>query len=145
MSSLACHVPVINSRTQIVERLRALPPAPDPTRDADGERKSDEPLLHEPDDMGFGMKSCVALYVFELVRILQYKWGTVFRQEWFRGMEELTKRKGHMAQSGSPKTQKSRRLIVFSFKKRCFDTHLIVSCSFHPRFPSSYLKQLFLR
>ena len=31
----------------------------------------------------------------ELMRILlQFKWGTIFRQEWFWMMEELTKRNG---------------------------------------------------
>ena len=45
--------------------------------------------------MGMGLKSCVSVYPFELVRILlQYKWGTIFRQEWFWRMEELTKRNG---------------------------------------------------
>ena len=47
------------------------------------------------DDMGMGLKSCVAVYLLELVRLLlQYKWGTIFRQEWFWRMEELTKRNG---------------------------------------------------
>ena len=42
-----------------------------------------------------GLNSCVAVYLLELVRrILQYKWGTVFRQEWFWRMEELTERNG---------------------------------------------------
>ena len=41
------------------------------------------------------MKSCVCAHLLELVRILlQYKWGTIFRQEWFWRMEELTKRNG---------------------------------------------------
>ena len=48
-----------------------------------------------PDDMGMGLKSCVGVYLLELVRILlQYKWGTIFRSEWFWRMEELTKRNG---------------------------------------------------
>ena len=47
-----------------------------------------------PDDMGMGLKSCVAVYLLEMVRLLQYKWGTIFRQEWFWKMEELTKRNG---------------------------------------------------
>ena len=35
------------------------------------------------------------IYLLELVRILlQYKWGTIFRGEWFWMMEELTKRNG---------------------------------------------------
>ena len=51
-------------------------------------------LYMKPDDMGFGLKSCVAVYLLELVRLLQYKWGTIFRQEWFWRMEELTKRNG---------------------------------------------------
>ena len=47
------------------------------------------------DDMGFGLKSSVSVYLLELVRLLlQYKWGTIFRQEWFWRMEELTKRNG---------------------------------------------------
>ena len=49
----------------------------------------------KPDDMGMGLKSCVAVYLLELVRLLlQYKWGTIFRQEWFWRMEEMTKRNG---------------------------------------------------
>ena len=53
-------------------------------------------LYMKPDDMGMGLKSCVAVYLLELVRLLlQYKWGTVFRQEWFWRMEELTKRHGN--------------------------------------------------
>ena len=39
-------------------------------------------LCMSPDDMGFGLKSCVAVFLAELVRILlQYKWGTIFRQK----------------------------------------------------------------
>ena len=35
------------------------------------------------------------MYLLELTRILlQYKWGTIFRQEWFWRMVELTKTKG---------------------------------------------------
>ena len=49
----------------------------------------------KPDDMGLGMKSCVGVSLLELIRILlRYKWGTVFRQEWFWRMEEITKRNG---------------------------------------------------
>ena len=45
--------------------------------------------------MGLGLKSCVAVYLLELVRLLlQYKWGTIFLSEWFLRMEELTKRNG---------------------------------------------------
>ena len=52
-------------------------------------------LYMSPDDMGMGLKSCVGVYLLELVRILlQYKWGTIFRQEWFWRIEELTKRNG---------------------------------------------------
>ena len=51
-------------------------------------------LYMKPDDMGMGIKGCVAVYLLELVRLLQYKWGTIFRQEWFWRMEELTKRNG---------------------------------------------------
>ena len=52
-------------------------------------------LYMKPDDMGMGLKSCVAVYLIELVRLLlQYKWGTIFRQEWFWRMEELTKKNG---------------------------------------------------
>ena len=37
----------------------------------------------------------MAVYLVELVRILlQYKWGTIFRHEWFWRMKELTKRNG---------------------------------------------------
>ena len=41
-------------------------------------------LLHtKPDDMGMGMKSCVAVYLLESVRVLiQYKWAAIFRSEW---------------------------------------------------------------
>ena len=46
-----------------------------------------------PDDMGLGLKSCDAVYLLELVRLLQYKWA-IFRQGWFWRMEELTKRNG---------------------------------------------------
>ena len=43
--------------------------------------------------LGLGLKSCVAVYLVELVRLLlQYKWGTIFRSEWFWRMEEVTKR-----------------------------------------------------
>ena len=50
-------------------------------------------LYMSPDDMGFGLKSCVAVYLVELVRLLlQYKWGTIFRQEWFWRMEETAKK-----------------------------------------------------
>ena len=50
-------------------------------------------LYMSPDDMGIGLKSCTAVYLLELVRLLlQYKWGTIFRQEWFWRMEEITKR-----------------------------------------------------
>ena len=52
-------------------------------------------LYMRPEDTGIGLKSCVAVYLLELVRLLlQYKWGTIFRQEWFWRMEELTKRNG---------------------------------------------------
>ena len=31
-----------------------------------------------PDDMGLGLKSCVGVYLLELIRIiLQYKWGAL--------------------------------------------------------------------
>ena len=41
-------------------------------------------LYMKPDDMGMGLKSCVGVYLVELVRtLLQYKWGTIYRQEWF--------------------------------------------------------------
>ena len=33
-------------------------------------------LYMKPDDMGMGLKSCVAVYLLELVSLLlQYKWG----------------------------------------------------------------------
>ena len=52
-------------------------------------------LFMKPDDMGFGLKSSVGVYLLELVRILlQYKWGTIFRSEWSWRMEETTKRNG---------------------------------------------------
>ena len=41
-------------------------------------------LYMMPEDMGMGLKSCVGVYLLELVRLLlQYKWGTLFRSEWF--------------------------------------------------------------
>ena len=41
-------------------------------------------LYMKPDDMGMGLKSSVAVYLLELIRILlQYKWGTIFKSEWF--------------------------------------------------------------
>ena len=52
-------------------------------------------LYMKPDDTGMGLKSSVGVYLLELVRLLlQYKWGTIFRQEWFWRMEELTKKNG---------------------------------------------------
>ena len=52
-------------------------------------------LYMSPDDMGMGLKSCVAVYLLELVRLfLKYKWGSIFRSEWFWRMEELTKKNG---------------------------------------------------
>ena len=52
-------------------------------------------LYMNPNDIGFGLKSCVAVYLLELVGLfLQYKWGTIFQSEWFWMMEELTKRNG---------------------------------------------------
>ena len=39
-------------------------------------------LYMSPDDMGMGLKSSVAVYLLELVRLLiQYKWGTIFQHE----------------------------------------------------------------
>ena len=50
-------------------------------------------LYMKPDDMGTGLKSSVAVYLLELVRLpLQYKWGTIFKSELFWRMEELPKR-----------------------------------------------------
>ena len=52
-------------------------------------------LYMKPEDMGMGLRSCVGVYLVELVRIiLQSKLETIFRQEWFWRMEELTKRNG---------------------------------------------------
>ena len=52
-------------------------------------------LYVKPDDTGIGLKNCVAVYLLEFVRILlQYKWGTIFKSEWFLRMEETTKRNG---------------------------------------------------
>ena len=52
-------------------------------------------LYMHPTDMGFGLKSCIGVYLLEMTRLfLQYKWGTIFRQEWFWRMEELIKRNG---------------------------------------------------
>ena len=37
-------------------------------------------LYMSPEDMGMGLKSCVVVYLVELIRILlRYKWGTIFR------------------------------------------------------------------
>ena len=52
-------------------------------------------IYMKPEDMGFGLKSSVAVYLLELVRLLQYKWGTIFKSEWFWRIEELTKRNGN--------------------------------------------------
>ena len=50
-------------------------------------------LYMKPDDMGLGLKSSVGVYLLELVRLLLlYKWGTIYRSEWFWNMDELTKR-----------------------------------------------------
>ena len=52
-------------------------------------------LYMNHDDMGLRLKSSMAVYLLELIRLLLlYKWGTIFRQEWFWRMEELTKRHG---------------------------------------------------
>ena len=52
-------------------------------------------LYMSPDDMGMGLKSSVAVYLLELIRLLlQFKWGTIYRQEWFWRMEEIAKRNG---------------------------------------------------
>ena len=40
-------------------------------------------LYMNPDDMGLGLKSCVGVYLLELVRLLLYKWGAIFRSELF--------------------------------------------------------------
>ena len=52
-------------------------------------------LYMKPDDMGLGLNGRVGVCLLELVRLLiQFKRGTIFRQEWFWRMEELTKRNG---------------------------------------------------
>ena len=52
-------------------------------------------LYMKPDDMGMGLKGSVAVNLVDLVRILlQFKWGTIFRGEWFWRMDELSKRNG---------------------------------------------------
>ena len=39
-------------------------------------------LYMKPNDMGIGLRSCVGVYLLELVRIiLHYKWRTIFRDE----------------------------------------------------------------
>ena len=59
----------------------------------------------KPDVMGLALKSCVAVYLLALIRLLlQYKWGTIFRSEWFWRMEEPTKKTEK--DSGSEKTRK---------------------------------------
>ena len=46
-------------------------------------------LYMKPDDMGMGLKSCVVVYLLDLVRLLlQYKRGTIFRLEWFWRIEK---------------------------------------------------------
>ena len=82
-------------------------------------------LYMNPDDMGMGLKCCVGVYLLEQVRILlQYKWGTIFRSEWFWRMEEMTKRE---KASGSERSRLSLRdnsyhqngsLSEFSCEKR---------------------------
>ena len=43
--------------------------------------------------LSWGLKSSVGVYLLDLVRVLlQNKWGTIFKSEWFWRMEELTKR-----------------------------------------------------
>ena len=45
-------------------------------------------LYMKPNDMGLGLKSSIGVYLLELVRLLlQCKWGTIFRWEWFWMME----------------------------------------------------------
>ena len=39
------------------------------------------PIFIKPDDMSLGLKNCVGVYLLELVRLLQYKWGTIFPSE----------------------------------------------------------------
>ena len=52
-------------------------------------------LYMKPEDTGMWLKSAAVVYLLELVRLLlQYKWGTIFRSEWFWKMEEITKRNG---------------------------------------------------
>ena len=40
-------------------------------------------LYMKPDDMGIGLKSSVDVYLLELIRILLYKWGTIFKSDCF--------------------------------------------------------------
>ena len=56
-----------------------------------------KPPLHEPWRChGLWLQSCVPVYLAELVRLLlQYKWGTIFRQEWFWRNEGLSKMNGN--------------------------------------------------
>ena len=52
-------------------------------------------LYMKPEDKALGLKSRVGVYLLELIRVLiQYKWGTIFRQEWFWRIDEFTKRNG---------------------------------------------------
>ena len=52
-------------------------------------------LYMKPDDMGLRLKSCVGVYLIALVRLLlQNMRGTIFRQEWFWRMEEMSERNG---------------------------------------------------
>ena len=52
-------------------------------------------LNMKPDPVGMGLKSSVRVCVIELVRlVLQYKWRTISRSEWFWKVFEQTGRNG---------------------------------------------------
>ena len=62
-------------------------------RDADEARHGDKPPLHEARGHSLRIEELLAVYLVELVRLLlQYKWGTIFRQEWFWRMDRSSKR-----------------------------------------------------
>ena len=73
--------------------VRDGPSASDQARDADETRDGDESPLHEPRRHGlWAEEQRGSLPPRACQNPLQYKWGTIFRREWFWKIEELTKR-----------------------------------------------------
>ena len=88
--------PVIQRSRQVHPRVarpvRHDPTASDPARDVDDKGHGNGPPLREACDISMGVKSCVAICLDELVRILlQYK-RALFRSGLFWRIEELTER-----------------------------------------------------